>query len=157
MYGNVRLRWLIHVDLQRVLEVEDEAFGDDAWNRVALEGLITSRNTAGIIAEVDSVAVGFLVYEIHREHFEIKRVAVRPFYRRKGVASLLVDKVIERTSYQRPVVLVEVPEDLLASQLFFSASGFFASGIIPASGGLSGESAYLFALSVNEERPRCKR
>src|SRR5262249_23385369 len=88
--------------------------------------------------------VGFMIYELHKAKLHILNFAVHPDWRRLGVGSQMVAKLIGKlSSHRRTRITLEVRETNLAAQLFFSKQGFRAIKVLRAYYEDSGEDAFL--------------
>jgi GNAT superfamily N-acetyltransferase len=62
-----------------------------------------------------------MVYEMHRHHIELLRFAVAPDKRRRGVATSMMARLTMKLGNVRNRIYIDVPERLLAFQLFLKA------------------------------------
>ena len=54
-----------------------------------------------MVADYDDMVVGFMVYELHKTRLSVLDIAVDPDMRRKGVGTVLVDKLKGKLSLDR--------------------------------------------------------
>lgn len=111
------------VELERAIEGPSEV---DLRRWMLDRGLLcmVARDSAGEL-------LGWCAYAERQHNFVLQRVAVWPCFRRRGVASSLVEYVAARMriSKDRDRILVEVDEYDLPAQLFLRATGFAAYAI----------------------------
>jgi len=118
------IRWMIHRDIPSVLEIESLSFSDRAWDEVAFRQHIGKRNTIGMVAELDDEVVGFMVYELHTGRIHILNFAVHPKFRRMGIGSSMMDKLIYKLSFERRNrIELGVADHNLGAHLFFKSCG----------------------------------
>jgi len=140
----VHLRWMIVRDLPEVLAMEAASF-DSAWTEADFRKVMRQRNTLGTVAVAyrasnpapvfrgapDEAVVGYLIYGLHRNYYELLNFAVDPRCRRRGIGRQLIEKFTGklRPGLRRSVRLV-VRDGNLPAQLFFRALGFRATGVL---------------------------
>jgi ribosomal-protein-alanine N-acetyltransferase len=106
-----------------------------------------------MVAEHEEQIVGFMIYELNRNLLHVMNFAVRADFRRRGLGSQMLDKLISKLSQQRRTrITLEVRESNLAAQLFFRRSGFKAVSVLRDYYEDTTESAYVmnFALESDE-------
>jgi ribosomal-protein-alanine N-acetyltransferase len=126
----IHIRWMIRRDMPEVLQAEQLSF-EYAWTEEDFLRCLRQRNCIGMVAEHEDRVVGFMIYELHKSRLHILNFAVEARYRRSGVGSHMVSKLIGKLSTQRRNrILLEVRETNLAAQLFFRTSGFKAVSVL---------------------------
>ncbi len=139
----VHIRWMIRRDMPEVLNIEQQSF-DYAWTEEDFLRCLRQRNCIGMVAESGEKVVGFMIYELHKSKLHILNFAVHPSFRRLGVGSQMVAKLISKlSSHRRTRISLEVRETNLAAQVFFSKQGFRALRVLRGFYDDSGEDAYL--------------
>lgn len=127
-YTNVR--WMIRRDMVSVLEIENQAFGFDAWSEEEFRQL-RQRNTIGMVAERNDQVVGFMIYELHKNRLYLLNFAVVEHCRRSGVGSAMIGKLKSKlTPDRRNRITLDIRETNLPGQLFFKAMGFRAVTVL---------------------------
>jgi ribosomal-protein-alanine N-acetyltransferase len=97
-----------------------------------------------MVAEIDDRVVGFMIYELHKSKLHVLNFAVAPEFRRHGVGTQMVTKLIGKlSSHRRTKITLAVRESNLAAQLFFRSQEFKASKVLRNYYEDSGEDAYL--------------
>lgn len=128
--ADVRLRWMIRVDLPQVTEIDARSFGGDAWPQDRFVDELRERNVIGMVAEADTSVVGFMVYQQRPDRLFVRRFAVHPDRRRRGVGSAMLAKLKEKlTPSRRRAVRCRVGEWNDAGIAFLAASGFRGVGV----------------------------
>jgi [ribosomal protein S18]-alanine N-acetyltransferase len=126
----VHIRWMIRRDMSEVLDIETGSF-EFPWSEDDFVRCLRQRNCIGMIAEHEDRIVGFMIYELHKSRLHILNFAVSARYRRSGVGSQMVTKLVGKLSTQRRTrITLEVRETNLAAQLFFRAQGFRAVSVL---------------------------
>ena len=126
----VHIRWMIRRDMPEVLAIETASF-EFPWCENDFLRCLRQRNCIGMVAEHDDQVVGFMIYELHKARLHVLNFAVDSRYRRLGVGSQMIEKLVGKLSSQRRNrILLEVRETNLAAQLFFRASGFRAVSVL---------------------------
>lgn len=125
------VRWMIRRDLDFVMAIEKEAFGQYAWSQGEFLIALRQRNCIGMVAERNEEVVGYMVYELHKHRIELLNFAVRGRSQRLGVGTAMVDKLKSKLVYQRrKSIVLELRERNLDGQLFFRKAGFRCTGIL---------------------------
>jgi ribosomal-protein-alanine N-acetyltransferase len=139
----VHIRWMIRRDMVEVLQTEQDSF-DYSWTEDDFLRCLRQRNCIGMVAEVEDRVVGFMIYELHKTKLHVLNFAVSPAWRRTGIGTQMVTKLIGKlSSHRRTKITLAVRETNLSAQLFFRSQGFKASRVLRAYYEDSGEDAYL--------------
>jgi ribosomal-protein-alanine N-acetyltransferase len=126
----VQIRWMIRRDMAEVLEIESDGF-EFPWCEDDFIRCLRQRNCIGMVAEVDDRVVGFMIYELHKTRLHLLNFAVARPFRRQGVGTQMLAKLIAKLSIQRRTrILLEVRETNLAAQLFFRQMAFRAVSVL---------------------------
>ncbi|HLA86280.1 MAG TPA: ribosomal protein S18-alanine N-acetyltransferase [Thermoguttaceae bacterium] len=124
------IRWMIRRDMLEVLDIEAESF-EFPWLEEDFIRCLRQRNCIGMVAEHENRIVGFMVYELNKSRLHLLNFAVSRGYRRYGVGTQMMSKLVGKLSPQRRTrILLEVRETNLAAQLFFQANGFRAVSVL---------------------------
>jgi ribosomal-protein-alanine N-acetyltransferase len=126
----VHIRWMIRRDMPEVLAIEASSF-EFPWVEEDFIRCLRQRNCIGMVAEHDDQVVGFMIYELNKNRIQVLNFAVAPEFRRRGVGTQMVAKLIGKLSAQRRTrIALEVRETNLAAQLFFRTTGFRAVTVL---------------------------
>ncbi len=126
----VHIRWMIRRDMAEVLAIEGGSF-EFPWLEEDFIRCLRQRNCIGMVAEYDDRVVGFMIYELGKTRIQILNFATDVEFRRRGVATQMVAKLIGKLSAgRRTRVALEVRETNLPAQLFFRESGFRAVSVL---------------------------
>jgi len=144
----VHIRWMIRRDMPEVLQTEAESF-DYVWTEEDFLRCLRQRNCIGMVAEHNERVVGFMIYELHKSRLNIVNFAVAAAYRRLGVGTQMVAKLISKlSSHRRTRISLVVRERNLPAQVFFRAQGFKAIKVLRGYYEDSGEDAYLMQYRI---------
>ncbi len=124
------IRWLIHRDLPRVLEIERGSFGY-LWTEEDFLDALRQRNVIGMVAERDHAIFGFMLYSLEKTHLRVLNFAVAPECRRQGIGRQMVEKLRTKVAapHRRNKLVWRVRETNLDCLLFLQRLGFLAVGI----------------------------
>jgi [ribosomal protein S18]-alanine N-acetyltransferase len=148
----VHIRWMIRRDMPEVLDTECASF-EFPWLEDDFVRCLRQRNCIGMVAEHEDRVAGFMIYELQKTRIHVLNFAVAPNYRRRGVGSQMIAKLIAKLSAQRRNrVTLEVRETNLAAQLFFRENGFRAVSVMRNYYADSPEDAYLMQFRYRPER-----
>lgn len=91
--------------------------------------LMCERRFGGFVITHLTVPVGYVIYEHKQGLLKIQNLVVHSDFRRRGMATLLLEKLKTRKDWQN--ISVHVRESNLAAQLFLRDSGFHALQVKP--------------------------
>jgi len=123
----VTVRPATPADVVAIADLEADNLGADAWS----EGLVREGVTGNLptisylVAEVDGSVVGHATASVVADIAELQRIAVDPAHRRTGLASALLDAVVDLArDGGADRLLLEVREDNAGALAFYAARGF---------------------------------
>ena len=146
----VHIRWMIRRDMPEVLAIEHAGF-DLPWTEEEFLRVLRQRNCIGMVAELGERVVGFMIYELHKSKLHILDFAVHPEYRRQGVASQMVEKLVGKlSSHRRTRIVLHVRETNLPAQVFFRGQSFRAVEVVREHYQDTAEDAYLMHYTFDE-------
>lgn len=126
----LHIRWMIRRDMPEVLGIENESF-EFPWTEEDFIRCLRQRNCIGMTADHDNRILGFMIYELHKTRLHLLNFAVAEEWRRRGVGTQLVQKLIGKLSGQRRRrITLEVRETNLTAQLFFRNNEFRAVTVL---------------------------
>lgn len=111
-------------DIDRILEIEAQAFPKSPYNQHIFTSLYRSNATTFLVYEEEEI----LGYLIHTREGHIISIAVDPRHRRKGIGTQLVKDVFRNSTGE--FVWVEVRETNAGAQVFYEKLGFRRKGVI---------------------------
>lgn len=84
----------------QLYEIEKACFGKEAWSRRSLIGEFNNEFSHFFGEVVDDVVVGYVCVRIMYEEAQICNVAVLPEFRRRGIATALMETVADFANVQ---------------------------------------------------------
>jgi len=119
-------------DLDRVSQIENECFSTP-WSRAAFEKMIENDAAIYLVAECDGKVVGNCGIITVLNEGDICNVAVDSNYRKLGIASKLVSKIMELATVKKNVTefTLEVRAGNRPAIKLYENLGFLAEGIRP--------------------------
>lgn len=119
-------------DIDAILEIERNSFSDPWSKRMFMSEMIDRGYNYTLVAELEdsNELVGYCLYWIiFNDETHITNLAVKPSFRRKGLARYLIDTVIEISKAKRiESVTLEVRESNAAARSFYESLGFIQVG-----------------------------
>lgn len=106
-------------DLQTLVAIEQQLFGDDAWS----EGALADELPGAVVAEIDGDVVGYATSRVAGDVAELTRVGVMPDHRRTGIGHILVQTMMEQAN-EANRMLLEVSAANEAALKFYASEGF---------------------------------
>ena len=150
--ARVHIRWMIRRDMPEVLQTEGDSF-EFPWTEEDFLCCLRQRNCIGMVAEFEGRVVGFMIYELFQDRMHVMSFAVCGQYRRSGIGTQMIEKLINKLSQQRRTsITLEVRETNLAAQLFFQKQGFRATSILRDYYEDTSEDAYSMEYLLTEEQ-----
>jgi ribosomal-protein-alanine N-acetyltransferase len=147
------IRWAIKADMPEVLAIERDCF-EFPWSDDDFIRCLRQRNCIGMVAEHDERIVGYMIYELHKARLHIVNFAVRGEFKRLGVGTAMVSKLVGKLSASRRTrIMLEVREKNLDAQVFFRSQGFQAVSVLRSFYADTPEDAYLFQYRYREAAP----
>jgi len=140
---------MITADLDEVMAIEKTAF-PFPWSAGFFRQELQVACARSILAEADGKIIGYVLFWLLPGAIDIHNIAVHGDFRRKGVARLLLRKVMneaERQSITR--VMLEVRKSNLPAQQLYEAMGFSTTGIRKGYYSDNGEDALAMTLELN--------
>lgn len=114
-------------DVPAIAALERDGLGADAWSEgLVAEGVLGNLPTIEyLVAEVGGVVAGHATASIVADIAELQRIAVDPAHRRRGLATALLDAVVDLARASgADRLLLEVREDNAGALAFYAARGF---------------------------------
>ena len=116
-------------DRADVVRIE-EASAPDAWTADAFDRWLAN-GASGHVLEREGRCVGFFLVLLAGDHLHLANLAVAPEERRKGIATLALQKIENIAwAYGLPRIDLEVRETNLAAQLLYRKNGYRAVKIV---------------------------
>jgi ribosomal-protein-alanine N-acetyltransferase len=101
MPAPLKVRLFRRLDLERILEIENASFGNDAYDRNLFADFFHKCGGLFLVAEGRQRVCGYSVTCIRGERAELVSIAVDPRDRGKGAASALLESTLRRLRRRR--------------------------------------------------------
>lgn len=134
-FSRFHIRWMLRVDMPRILEIEKESF-DQAWNEQEFLSVLKKKDCIGMVCVInrgseDEKIVGFTLYELHTTRIELLSLAIAKDHRREGAGQKMTDWLKSKLSVtRRNRIVLCVRETNLSAQLFFQKQKFKATKVV---------------------------
>lgn len=121
---NPSLRRLDDTEADILAAIHEECF-PRYWNREAFIDFFAVENTFAWLAEIDGVPAAMMVYRQVHEQADILTLAVRPAYRRHGLAKRLLDDALAHCrALGADTMLLEVEDGNAPALTLYEQAGF---------------------------------
>jgi ribosomal-protein-alanine N-acetyltransferase len=158
--SNLEFRWMIRKDFPEVINIENTS-QLDPWSNKQLFGVLGKKHTIGLVAtlkdENKNKIVGYVIYELQKQRFDLQRFAVHHKYRRKGIGKLLIEKIVKKphsSINKRKEIHIVLRETNLEAQLFFKSQKFKAIEVLRQNFEDTQEDGYLMRLALTQKEPQ---
>jgi ribosomal protein S18 acetylase RimI-like enzyme len=156
IYIRKNFRDAVPEDLRQLLNIEERMFAP-WWARQECWEILRTRGGAGVVAEVNGRAVGFVLYKVtpppehqasffkklvHRcqlwrlnaqrpsRHVRLLHISVAPEWRRQGIGHGLLKQIHRQFQKRDDVFHALVPEANLCTQLLLRQLGYKATSVL---------------------------
>lgn len=136
----LKMRWMSSKDLDCI-----GAISEKSGFRIPLLKMTRKSDVICVVSEIDQSVNGFVLYRLCSDKITIKHLIVDENFRRMGVATELVTRLVSKMSEKRSFIEVKVSEYNLSAQLFMRALSFKVEEIIRN----HEESEYMFRRRIN--------
>ena len=123
----MKVRWCIQSDLERVVSIELRSFAYPLEYDDFLSCLKRSDHV-GLVVEQGLEIVGFLLYQIKKEHYRVVSMAVHPDRRRRGAGSALLS-YLKKTAKGR--IRLVVSDTMTDVHCFLRENSLLATKVLP--------------------------
>jgi ribosomal protein S18 acetylase RimI-like enzyme len=129
---HLSIRRLTFLDDVTVSLIDRSCLSHAGWAPRDFEEFLAVKGNAGLAAAWDRLLIGYLLYSVscQKEVIGLRRLGVHPCFRRRGIGSRLLARVVRQA--RRPpgaTLFTLVHERHLDMQLFLRANGFRATRI----------------------------
>ena len=137
----VNTRWTIRRDFPSIVAINNQSLPE-----ITEDDLIkiyhNTQKPVSLVAEIKEIVVGYVIYFVRSNRYEISHIAVHQDYRQKGIGSVLLNNIkmklvpsqekgptkdiynYSMQSTSRSRISITVPDHLLHAHLFLRANGF---------------------------------
>ena len=108
--------------------IHEECF-PNYWNRDAFTNFFGVKNTFALLAEIVGEPVGMMVVRPQHEQADILTIAVRPAFRRGGIARQLLTHALDKArEFGAETLFLEVEDGNIAAITLYERAGFIHAG-----------------------------
>ena len=145
---SMRFRPMSIADLDEVMSIERSAFRFP-WSMGFFRQELQVACARSILAELDGRIIGYVLFWILPGALDIHNIAVHMEYRRRGIARVLLRRIIEQAKEQTITrVLLEVRASNLPAQKLYESIGFVTTGVRKGYYSDNGEDALAMTLDL---------
>ena len=123
----VEIRRLTYADLPQVVAIERRAF-TTPWSLAMFVLELSKPSGVCLAADVEGELVGYLVCSRYDTVWHVMNIAVDPDRRRRGIATALLQALLERVGRDAPVTL-EVRHSNTGAIALYERFGFRSAGV----------------------------
>lgn len=144
----VRFRPMTIADLDEVMVIERTAFRFP-WSAGFFRQELQVACARSILAEADGKIIGYVLFWLLPGAIDIHNIAVHVDFRRRGIARVLLGRVIDQARRQSIVhVMLEVRKSNLPAQKLYETMGFLTVGLRKGYYSDNGEDALAMTLEL---------
>jgi ribosomal-protein-alanine N-acetyltransferase len=123
----IQVRRLTYADLPEVVAIERRAF-TSAWSLAMFVLELSKPSGICLAAVVDGKLAGYLICSRYDTVWHVMNVAVDPLLRRRGIATALLNRVLERVEPDAQLTL-EVRRSNAGAITLYESFGFRSAGV----------------------------
>lgn len=122
--SDVNIRPMEMGDIEHILELEKQIF-TDPWPRSAFVEQLNAPYWGAFVADEGGKVIGYACYLIVADESHLTNIAVDPAHRRKSVAKLLLDSILQVVhEHTCTLLLLEVRPSNAEARAFYEKHGF---------------------------------
>lgn len=126
---NIQISKMTLSDLEKISNLLTTDF-DDFWTASILKSELENEASTYIVAKLNSEIVGFAGIWDGVDQMHITNIVVKKDFRRKGIANLLLNELINITkALNKSELTLEVKESNIAAQKLYLKNGFKNLGL----------------------------
>ena len=121
-----QIRWMIRRDMDAVLRIENQHDNPQTEEEIILA--LRQRNCIGKVYEFEEQIAGFMIYELHKDRYELLSLVVDQEYPLDTFGTKMVDYLAGKLSGEkkRHKICISITVDDLDGYLFLRSCGFAA-------------------------------
>lgn len=148
---SVTLRPITTADLDEIMAIERNCFAYP-WSPGFFRQELQVACARSILAEVNGQIVGYTLFWLLPDAIDIHNIAVHTDHRRRGIARLLLSRVVSAARRQSIIrVMLEVRQSNIPAQKLYESVGFLNTGIRKGYYSDNGEDALAMTLELPVE------
>ena len=149
--NRAHIRWMIRADFPEVLAIENETEPvlSFRWDESVLLHALRERNVVGMVADLDHLIAGYMIYSLDKHSINILKFAVSPSCQRRGIGEAMAVKMERKLEPgRRTLITTTICERRIPAICFARAMGWRATGIVK--GGYGEDDGYIFEYRIDE-------
>lgn len=116
-------------DVEEIIDIEIKSFSTP-WSKVSFYSEIHNKNSINKVAVIDGKVCGYICVRCFEEECHLLNLAVHPDFRRRGIATLLMNKVISQLKKRGcRFIFLEVRASNTIAQRMYEKFGFNQVGV----------------------------
>ncbi len=120
---------VFHSHAVSLLELDKVCFPTSHWYKAVWEGMFDNYDLRVVVSQRQSIDVGYVAFSRILEDSELLRIGVKPGFRQKGVAHILIEQTISLLrDEQVKRLFLEVRDDNLPALGLYRSFGFIEVG-----------------------------
>jgi ribosomal-protein-alanine N-acetyltransferase len=120
---------MLKEDVDKIMAIEVRSFSTP-WSALSFYSEIYNKNSINKVALIDETVCGYICVRCIQEECHLLNLAVHPDYRRRGIASLLLQSVLSQIKERGcRFVFLEVRASNIGAQKMYEKFGFTSIGI----------------------------
>ena len=131
--SGIHVTWMGRRHRDRVIQIEQEAYGLLCWDADDF-AFFDGRRGSYQMAAFDTASgevLGFAIYQMHEDCYELLNIAVDPLCQRQGVGRALIERIAEKLDPEyRDRIICDVGYEHLAAIRFFRGVGFRSMRVV---------------------------
>jgi ribosomal-protein-alanine N-acetyltransferase len=129
MIVKISIRQMGLEDVDEIMNIESQSFSTP-WSAISFYSEIYNKNSINKVAEIDGKVCGYICVRCVQEECHLLNLAVHPDYRRRGIASLLLESVLSQIKKKGcRFIFLEVRASNIIAQKMYEKFGFTSIGI----------------------------
>lgn len=125
---NLKIRKLEESDLSEVLEIAKQSFSIP-WSLNSFKNELSNPHSILKVAELNGKIAGYIVVRKILDEAELLSIAVKPELRRKGIATALIEDVLDEIKNSVKSCFLEVRVSNTQAISFYEKKGFKKIGL----------------------------
>lgn len=119
--------------LDEIVKLDKECYVEKALAERHIASMLNNINSNGFVFyDGKNEVIAYLIYFYNSQEFTmtLARMGVKKVYRRKGLATRLLNKLKDKIHATKPIIITNVSDSNLVGHLFLQSQGFVAKRIL---------------------------
>lgn len=115
-------------DIEQIYEIEKNCFSQ-CWSKASIEQSLDIENNIMLCVQIDNTVCGYIFADFVLDEVNLNRIAVHGDYRKKGIATKLLNALFDNTADFAQKIMLEVRKSNTAAISLYEKNGFKIDGI----------------------------